>query len=46
MDLYSVSGRLAADLAGKILKKELDASAHDRLIQESIDQISKLESRN
>ncbi len=46
MDLYSVSGKLAADLAGKILKKELDASAHDRLIQESIDQISKLESRN
>ncbi len=46
MDLYSVSGRLAADLAGKILHKELDASAHDRLIQESIDQIAKLESRN
>ncbi len=46
MDLYSVSGKLAADLAGKILQKELDASAHDRLIQESIDQISKLESRN
>ncbi len=46
MDLYSVSGRLAADLAGKILQKELDASAHDRLIQESIDHISKLESRN
>ncbi len=46
MDLYSVSGKLAADLAGKILHKELDASAHDRLIQESIDQISKLESRN
>ena len=46
MDLYSVSGRLAADLAGKILQKELDASAHDRLIQESIDQISKLEIRN
>lgn len=45
-DLYSVSGRLAADLAGKILEKELDASAHDRLIQESIDQLSKLESRN
>lgn len=46
MDLYSVSGKLAADLAGKILQKELDASAHDRLIQDSIDQISKLESRN
>ncbi len=45
-DLYSVSGRLAADLAGKILQKELDASAHDRLIQDSIDQMSKLESRN
>ncbi len=34
MDLYSVSGRLAADLAVKILQKELDPSAHDRMIQE------------
>ena len=45
-DLYSLSGQLATDLAGKILQKELDASTHERLIQESIDQIAQLETRN
>lgn len=45
-DLYSLSGELATNLAGKILQKELDASTHERLIQESIEQIAKLETRN
>lgn len=45
-DLYALSGQLATDLAGKILQKELDAASHDRLIQESINQIAKLETRN
>lgn len=45
-DLYALSGQLATDLAGKILQKELDAASHDRLIQESINQISKLDNGN
>ncbi len=45
-DLYSLSGELATNLAGKILQKELDAATHERLIQESIEQIAKLETRN
>lgn len=45
-DLYSLSGELATNLAGKILQKELDTATHERLIQESIEQIAKLETRN
>lgn len=45
-DLYNMTGDLATDLAGRILQKELDAASHRRLIQESIEQIGKLDSRN
>ena len=45
-DLYTLSGQLATDLAGKILQKELDPATHERLIQESIDQMAQLEARN
>ena len=45
-DLYALSGQMATDLAGKILQRELDAATHDRLIQESIDQMAKSETRN
>ncbi len=45
-DLYTLSGNLATQLASKILRRELDASAHEQLISESIEQIADMEHRN
>lgn len=41
-ELYDLSGKLATDIAAKIIRKELDAAEHDRLIAESIEELSKV----
>lgn len=38
--LYSESGRLAVDLAGRILRREVRPEDHARLIQESLDELA------
>ena len=38
-DLYATSAGLATDIAGKVLKRELSPRDHERLIQESIEEL-------
>lgn len=38
-ELYTQSARLAVDMAGRILRKELSEKEHERIISESMDQI-------
>lgn len=38
-ELYGLTGKLATDVAGKIIRKELDAATHERLIRESIEEL-------
>jgi len=38
-DLYSLSAKLTADVASKILAREITPQDHDRLIRESIDRL-------
>lgn len=38
-DLYSLSAKLATDVAAKIIRKELNPREHERLIEESIDEL-------
>lgn len=42
-ELYEVSGRLATDLAGRIVARELKPADHDRLIKDAITEIGQLE---
>lgn len=42
-DLYELGAKLATDAAARIIGKELNPSDHERLIQESIDQLGKLD---
>lgn len=42
-ELYELSGRLATDIAGRIVGRELSTGDHDRLIRESIEEIDNLE---
>lgn len=44
-ELYDLSGQLATDIASRIIRKELNAQEHERLIAESIDELSRI-SRN
>lgn len=37
-ELYSLSAKLATDVASKIIRRELNAKEHERLIAESIDE--------
>ena len=39
-ELYSLAARLATDMAGRIIRKELNAQDHERLIAESIQELS------
>jgi F-type H+-transporting ATPase subunit b len=39
-ELYSLSAKLATDVAGKIIRKELNAKEHERLIAESIEELA------
>ena len=38
-ELYTISAKLATEVAGKIIRKELNAGEHERLISESIDEL-------
>ncbi len=42
-ELYELSGRLATDMAGRIIGRELTAGDHQRLIEESIAEIGQIE---
>jgi len=39
-ELYSLSAKLTTDLAGKILRREINPQDHERLIRESIDKLA------
>jgi F-type H+-transporting ATPase subunit b len=39
-ELYSLSAKLTTDLAGKILRREINPRDHERLIRESIDKLA------
>ena len=41
-ELYTLSGKLATELAGRILRKELNPREHERLISESIDELQEV----
>ncbi len=41
-ELYDVTGRLAVSVASRIIRKELRASEHDRLIAESIEELTRI----
>jgi F-type H+-transporting ATPase subunit b len=41
-ELYDLTGRLATEVATRIIRKEIDAAQHERLIGESIEQLSKV----
>ena len=41
-DLYDLSGELATNIASRIIRREVDSAAHERLISESIDELVKL----
>ncbi len=43
-EIYVTSARLATDLASRILKREVSAADHERLIAESIERIDRMES--
>ena len=38
-ELYELSGNLAAEIAGRIVGRELDAKDHDRLISEALEEL-------
>jgi F-type H+-transporting ATPase subunit b len=38
-ELYTLSARLATDMASRIIRKELDGKEHERLISESINEL-------
>jgi F-type H+-transporting ATPase subunit b len=42
-ELYTLSGKLATELAGRILRKELNPREHERLITESINELQEVE---
>ena len=41
-ELYTLSGKLATELAGRILRKELNPREHERLITESINELQEV----
>ncbi len=45
-ELYGLSGKLATDIASRIIRKEMNPKEHERLISEAIDDLEKLGSRN
>ena len=42
-ELYDLSGKLATDIASRIIRKELNLQEHERLIAESIDELGKID---
>ena len=45
-ELYDLGARLATDVAGKIIAKELNPADHQRLIEESIAELGEVEAKN
>ena len=41
-ELYGTTAKLATDIAGKIIGKELDPAAHEQLVAEAIESVGKL----
>jgi F-type H+-transporting ATPase subunit b len=41
-ELYTLSARLATDVASRVIRKELDTKEHERLIAESIEELKKV----
>jgi F-type H+-transporting ATPase subunit b len=41
-DLYQLTARLSTEVAARIIRQELDAKSHERLIEESIEELAKL----
>ncbi len=41
-ELYSLSAKLATQMASKIIRKELNAQEHERLVSEAIDDLEKV----
>ncbi len=41
-ELYDRSAAIATEIAGRIIRKEVSAADHERLIRESIDELSKM----
>ena len=44
-DLYTLSAKLATDVASRVIRKELDTKEHERLIAESIEELRQLDDR-
>ena len=42
-DLYDLSGKLATNIASRVIRKELDEREHERLIAESIEELGKID---
>lgn len=40
-ELYGLTGRLATEVASRIIRKELDAGAHEQLIADSLQELNK-----
>jgi len=40
-ELYGLTGRLATEVASRVIRKELDASAHEQLISDSLEELTK-----
>jgi F-type H+-transporting ATPase subunit b len=41
-ELYDLAANLATDMASRVIRKELNAGEHERLIRESIDELEKM----
>ena len=41
-ELYELTARLSTEVAARVIRKELDAPGHERLIEESIEELAKL----
>ncbi len=41
-EIYTLSAKLATDVASRVIRREVDAKQHERLISESIDELSKV----
>jgi len=41
-ELYELTAKLSTEVAARVIRKELDAPGHERLIEESIEELAKL----
>jgi len=45
-ELYTLTARLATDVASRVIRKELDVKEHERLITESIEELKKVNGKS